>query len=621
MAVQAGVWFFDGRPVTEQARAIEASLVPLAPDGARSWLQQGIVLGFGACHVWTGEEGCAQPLHTAADLVVTWDGRIDNRDDLLLRLGGTVDDGRADAEIAAAVFERWGSDGLRAVIGDWSMAIWNRRSRVLHLARDYMGVRPLYYHLDRDAVMWSTSLGELAIRSGRVDDLNDAFVARFMTLQFSTDVTPYVGIRAVPSATCVTISPRGSETRQRFWDLAPGTIRYRDVRDYEVHLRRVWAEAVGTRLRTRGTVWAELSGGLDSSSVVCMAAALINGGRVPAAALKTVAHVTFDSLEGDERRFVQAVDDWTGIGTELIGVEAHADASIPEWSWVTPLAPRGVKAVSLRHAAQSGARVVLTGRMGDGIMGCEPDNSAAVFDDLAERHVGTALVKLRRWSRSSRKPFIELAGKLALAVSRIEAAQQPIGDRTLTMALRRQIPARAVANTRNRVRAAARGFARTPDFYAEEGRLESWTSSDCVWESHPFSHRPLIDYMLSVPGEELSAPLEIRSLMRRAFAGIVPDRILRRVSKGHYAPDAYRTVREECEALPPLATLECVRRGWIDTQRLAAAVNGLRSGDADAFGDVRGVLSLERWLISRHRRGPAAIPNRKEVITNDVRIA
>src|SRR5713226_5809752 len=300
MGAHAGVLFFDGRSVEDDCHALIAGLRPIAPDGVTAFAEHSVAMMYGAFHVWARERSSQQPRRSAAGLVMTWDGRLDNRDDLRLRLGATSDEDTSDTAIALSVFERWGADGLRWLIGDWSAVIWDCCQRRLHLARDYMGVRPLYYCTDGQSIMWSSSLGELATRAGRADTLDEGFVARVMTLQPSTDMTPYVGIRAVPAANCVSFSAGRSETKQRFWSLEPGIIRYRDKRLYEEQLRALWQDAVGARLDVDGTVWAELSGGLDSSSVVCMADALIKGRAVQARALQPLSHVTLHSPEGDE---------------------------------------------------------------------------------------------------------------------------------------------------------------------------------------------------------------------------------------------------------------------------------------------------------------------------------
>lgn len=624
MAVQSGVLFFDGRPTDDECGKLAAGLEPLALDGVSTVARAGIAMAFGASHVWTGEEGCPQPLQTAEGLFMTWDGRLDNRDDLLVRLSGRLDAKIADASIAMAVFERWGIDGLRSLIGDWSLAIWDSHTHVLHLARDYMGVRPLYYHVDREAVMWSTSLGELAIRAGRVDDLDEAFAARFMTLQFSTDVTPYIGIRAVPTATCLSFSQTGNEMRQRFWRLEPGTIRYRDPCQYEEHLRALWVEAVGSRLRTTGTVWAELSGGLDSSSVVCMADVLIRARRVPAEGLQPISHVTLESPEGDERLFIAEVEKVIGTDTEIVGVEASEEEVCVEWAWITPLAPRGAPLVSAVRMHRAGGRVLLSGRVGDVTMGCVPDNSVAVFEDFAALRLGLALSNMRRWSRSSQKPFIEIGYALARHAMRagpVVVDSSGAGVNLLAPHLRSSMMALATTHgDSGAVPLAKREQARQMLSFGGQARLESWPERGSIAEAHPFAHRPLVEYMLSIPAEELSAPGNTRSLMRRAFAGLVPGRILRRTSKGYYPPAALRAARAQAKSLPPVERLESVQRGWIDAQRLQASLRALNLG-ADTGSDVQLMLRLEQWLASRHRRGPAVIPERKEVTTNDVRIA
>ena len=204
MGVHAGVVFFDQRPIEEAGRALVAGVKPFAPDGVSAFAHEGALLVYGARHVWASERRSHSLRQSPSGLVMTWDGRLDNRDDLCLTLGQTSSCDTSDPAIAMATFERWGVEGLGRLIGDWSLVIWDGRLRTLYLARDYMGVRPLYYHeCPGRSVAWSGSLGELALRAGCADALDERFVARFMALRHSTDVTPYEGIRAVPTASCL----------------------------------------------------------------------------------------------------------------------------------------------------------------------------------------------------------------------------------------------------------------------------------------------------------------------------------------------------------------------------------------------------------------------------------
>jgi hypothetical protein len=154
--------------------------------------------------------------------------------------------------------------------------------------------------------------------------------------------------------------------------------------------------------------------------------------------------------------------------------------------------------------------------------------------------------------------------------------------------------------------------------HAMDARLDVPTQPSRITFSHPFSHRPLVEFMLAIPGDQLSAPGVTRALMRRAFAPFVPPRILARFSKGNYPPSAARAARLHASSLRPVQRLEVVRRGWVNAEALDRAIGLLVDGGASGTSGVRRVLRLEDWLTSRNRRAPAAIPQRKEVTRDEV---
>ena len=624
MGVHAGVFFFDGRAARGDHLIPAARVSSIGSDGS-TYADVCVAMTSGACHAWADGPSARRPLRSPSGLVIAWDGRLDNRDDLLLRLGDAVRDDASDPAIVSCAFERWGVDGLRLLTGEWSVAIWDGPRRMLHLARDYVGVRPLYYFADREKVLWSTDLGELAVRSGRVDALSEAFVARFMAVRFRSEITPYEDVHGVPAATCLSFGADGVHMRRRFWNLNPGVVRYRDKRQYEEHLRALWRDAVASRLRTGGTVWAELSGGLDSSSVVCMADWLIRNRRAPAQGMQPLSYVTTQSPEGDERRFIAEVEARVGVASEVVGVESHQGLVDPDLDWVSPFALRDVALAGAQRVRDRGGRVVLSGRVGDAVMGCNPDNSVAVLDDFGTGHVATALSNMRRWARATRKPFLEIAWQLTRTVlsrQRVAGPREPAraGLQLLAPRLRdlaerdRHDLAGALAN----VPASKRDLASLVLEYAFASALNVPLKPYGLVYTYPFTHRPLIEYVLAIPGEELSAPGEMRSLMRRAFDGFVPARILRRISKGYYPPAIARAIRPLAAAMRPVERLEVVRRGWIDPSRLDDAIGTLIDGGGRTRAEVQRVLRLEQWLTSRDRRGPAVIPQRKEVATHEV---
>ncbi|HWF86818.1 MAG TPA: asparagine synthase-related protein [Vicinamibacterales bacterium] len=623
MGAHAGTFFFDGRPGRGACCALRSGLEPIAPDGVSVHAEDGVAMAHGAFHVWTGDRSCEQPWQSPAGFVATWDGRLDNRDDLLLRLGQPLGDDVSDVGLALAAFERWGIEGLRFLIGDWSLAIWDRDHRMLHLARDYMGIRPLYYCATDTSVMWSSSLGELAERAHRTDAISEEFVARFVALRFSSDVTPYQGIRAVPTASCVIFASSPTETRRRFWQFDPGTVRFRDKREYEERLRELWTDAVGTRLRTDRVVWAEVSGAFDSSSVVCMADRLMQAARVPARQMQLISHATLRSPDGDERRFIAEIESQTGRCSDIIGVEDHGECIDADWNWVTPFASRGVGLATVQRVRERGGRLILSGRAGDAVMGGQPDNSQAVFDDLDEGRVLAAMAGVRAWSRACRQPFVEIAWNLWRGAVQprhgVDTSRQDesrlTGLTLLAPRVRSMLDddAAELAGVIAEIRPAKREMVRMLLGYARLARFDVPNPPPGVIYTYPFTHRPLVDFMLAIPGAEVSAPGNMRSLMRRAFAGFMPSRILRRTSKGYYPPSAMRAVRQLAASMSPVDSLEVVRRGWVNAQRLDVAIRGVMGGAGERGVELRPILQLEQWIASRDRRGPAVIPQRKEV--------
>jgi asparagine synthase (glutamine-hydrolysing) len=636
MACHAGAFFFDMRPADAAGARLEEALRALAPDAVSLHREAGIAMAFAACPAWRGDRSTRQPFISHSSLAILWDGRLDNRDDLLLQLCGAIHAGASDVAIAATVFERWGVDGFRRLVGEWSATIWDPRHRILYLARDYIGVRPLFYCSGPGWVMWSTDVGELALRCGRIDALSERFVAGFMTLRFSGSLTPYEGVHSVPPGQCVSFrADRVREARTPFWELSSGIVRYRDPHDYEDHLRALWRDAVRQRLRVDqgSAVWAELSGGLDSSSVVCMADALVKHGAAPGASLHIASHATLESPEGDERRFIADVEGQCGLRAAVLGVEAH-DALIDDrWGWVTPFAARGVGLARARFVEACGGRIVLSGRAGDAVMGGETDNSSAVLDDFADGSVFRALCSMRQWSRATRKPFVEIAWRLLRprldfeAARATEQSRAPGGlsaIRSLRPELQRHSRALAIESSHamrsalSEIRPAKRPLAAMLLGYAFDSRLNLPHQPPALVFSYPFTHRPLVEYVMAIPGDQLSAPGEPRSLMRRAFAGFVPARILARRSKGYYPPSSARSIRRALSSLPPPDRLESVARGWIEPAIVEALIASVRDGGGHGSGELRRIMRLEEWLHARHRRAPADIPRREEVNSDEV---
>src|SRR5215469_85344 len=293
--------------------------------------------------------------------ILSWDGRLDNRSDLLLLLADSLCGDTSNAALARAAYERWGTDGFVKLIGDWSLVIHDHVNRAIVLASDFAGVRPLYYHVEAVVVRWSSRLQSL-VDATQISELDEQYVRGFLLFGGCPNRTPYKGIYSVPAGHAVCVSSEGTKI-SRFWSLPVGDeVRYRNQRRYEEELRALFREAVSVRLQTESPVLAELSGGLDSSSVVSMANHLMRSGEGRATRLSGISYVWPNSLD---EPFIREMESFCGIegvhiSTHDVPVisETQPGDSMPEVFY--PL-----RASTAAVADSLGAATVLTGTAGD----------------------------------------------------------------------------------------------------------------------------------------------------------------------------------------------------------------------------------------------------------------
>jgi asparagine synthase (glutamine-hydrolysing) len=632
MHAQGGCFSFDGAPVPSAlAQALRTGLAESGPDGTGQHTAFGLLMVSCALHVTPEDAHERQPFLSAAGHVLTWDGRLDNRGALLAALGASTDKSSVvtDVEIVAAAYTRWGIDGFAKLIGDWSLALWDSHEQRLVLASDYLGVRPLYYHIDARCAMWCSQAGLLAEQCGCLDELEPKYVAGFLMWGTPPELTPYRGVRSVPSAHAVILDRRGHAQLRRFWDIPTARLRYAREADYDDHMVACFTDAVSTRMRTTRPVWSQLSGGLDSSSVTCMAHALIRDGRVPASQLRTVTSTSSSSSEWSERPFVEAVERHCGLSTHYIDVDARPLIPPPGDS---PHHTHWSNLITQDLMGAEGARVLLSGRMGDTVMGHEVENLEAATEELLAWHPWSYLKQVYEWCLVAQLPLAQglLHSLVPLMPARLQetfdrrrvtkrhANTDPnaaTGDDAAMFSLRPEfarsvrvlypayaelIRGKALPGHRNLVRTICRS--------AVSHRLRPMGGLTRIVLTYPFTHRPLVEFVLSIPSAVLYQPGRSRLLMRRAFASFVPDRILSRFSKGYYAPAELRQLRRVAgSVLPRVSQMHVVQHGYIEPASLTRRLQKLMDGSTMRTGNLTDILRLEAWFEARAQRAGGEI--------------
>src|SRR2546430_1506255 len=389
MSVQFGRWNFDGQSSEpEYVEKVSAILAPYGPDGNGKYSKAGVTILYHAFHTTRESRREVQPHVVPSGAALTWDGVLDNRKELIGELSGSLPADSTDVAIVAAAYEKWGGKFLTKLIGDWALSIWNPADRSVLLARDPIGTRHLYYTFENDYVAWCTILDPLVQLAGKTFEICREYIAGwFVPPVFpAPHLTPYVGVHDVPPSSFVQLRQGKRNTVAKYWDFDPGKkIRYRTDTEYEEHFRAVFAQAVQRKLRSDRPVLAELSGGMDSSSIVCMADTVIASGQAGCPRLDTISWYddSYDHLEPDtnELHWLSKVEEKRGragfhINYRDVNAMESGRPPIPFASQfdtdhfaVTPVptnvAPSELFKRCKAHIESQGYRIILSGIGGD----------------------------------------------------------------------------------------------------------------------------------------------------------------------------------------------------------------------------------------------------------------
>ena len=159
MSSLGGIYNFDGKRVSERILvAMGETLATRGPDGGSEVSTDSIGMVWRAFHTDKESRCETQPLVSANGQMLCWDGRLDNRDDLISILHAELRGKKTDAAIVLAAYEKWGERFLPKVIGDFALSLWDPATRTLLLARDLAGPRPLFYFADDARFVWSSDL-------------------------------------------------------------------------------------------------------------------------------------------------------------------------------------------------------------------------------------------------------------------------------------------------------------------------------------------------------------------------------------------------------------------------------------------------------------------------------
>ena len=627
----AGIYHLDGHPANPVLLTRMTDIIAdRGPDGEGHWLAGPVGLGHRMLHTTSESLHQKQPVvDDTGQLVITADARIDNRDELISTLEvdrhhkGEI----SDAELILKAYEKWGQACPEKLLGDFAFAIWDGREHRLFCARDPIGIKPFYYYLDGKRFLWASEPRQIFQDAAISRQPNLCLVGRYLLNDFSErEETLYVGVRRLPPAHSLICNTEEIQKR-RYWDIDPAKeIRYPTDGEYTEHFLALFRDAVKSRLRSSGPVGAWLSGGLDSSSIVCMAQKLYQEEALESKGFETFS-IVFDELPCDERPYIEAVVRKWGLTSHSFLYERNSAAvdmqkldCYPGVFYDPALFMLGPAQES---AARHGFKVILSGVGGDDLL-------ATGFYHLAD-----LLRRLR-----IRDLVAQIKGDTVTYGTRplnllLDHAFKPLIPHPLKMALRGLLKAfrgngispwmNADFVKRFRLKEHLRrvpSLRRFPTL--AQGQIYhhlgfGWNNnvglavidrfaarSSLEWR-YPFFDRRVVEYLLGIPEEQRWWRDRPKTILRNAMRDVLPEAVRERKTKADFCPvyDRELKARQREEVSRIIRTLALADLGVVYDKAIWHMFRAYCQGESKHASPLVVILMLELWYRTEFNQKPS----------------
>jgi asparagine synthase (glutamine-hydrolysing) len=613
MSAIAGLLRLDGYPVNRpELERVASALRAHGPDRAHVLVNGSIGFVHVLMRLTVEDHSDYQPYRGPSGSLITADLRLDNRDDMLSRIGLTSGEAMSwpDSRVLLCAWEKLGDAVWPMLRGPFAVAIWNPQNGTLTLARDHIGLNVVMWHRSKHFFAFATMPNGLFALSEVRRELNEEKFADFLVLNHAEhETTIYKDIFRVRPAHIMRVRSDGVITQDRYWSPQDvKSVRLASDQDYADGLRERLDVAVRRQMRSAHPIGCLLSGGLDSSSIAVLAAGALAERNQRLMAFTGVPRRAFDGpvpagCYANETPYVDAIAQAAkNIDVTYVQNDQGDDLAELEHFFVALEGPvrnptnLGWVMAILRIARSQGRRVLLGGVHGNYTISWSGWSQA-----LGHLLGGRWLTALRQWQLYYRRtPYSRWTATRKLFVE--PAIPAWLGD----WAVRRRYPHRIAAwQEHSPIRpefAAAMGVGSRAkknghDFSYRVRRDErvtgllqidyggDWRAAEKaatgVEVRDPTVDLDVVSYCFGVPPEQYLAEGTDRSLIRRAMWGLLPETVLTNRLHGLQAADWYENLdRRHGQIAGEIALLSqspLVRR-TIDLARLERAVNDWPTG-------------------------------------------
>jgi asparagine synthase (glutamine-hydrolysing) len=584
-------------PPAQLLAAMGDSIAHRGPDDAGYYSAPGVGLVHRRLSIIDLSARAHQPMtNEDATVWLTFNGEIYNYKPLVAELSsrGHRFASHTDSEVILHAYEEMGPRCLERFNGMFAFAIWDEKAHTLFAARDRLGIKPFYYAFDGQELVFGSEIKALMRHPGVSARPNRSVILEYLLFGHTfRDATCLEGVHQLPPGHFLLFD--GETLRvERYWDLSFEVDTSRSLQSFADELREGLIDSVRLHLQSDVPLGAHLSGGVDSSTVVALAARQIGE------PLHTFSGAFAEGEEFDERRYIRTVV--RALGTqhrEVVPSGRELPALLPRLLWHLDEPVVGAGSFPQYRVselvARSGVKVVNGGQGGDELFGGYPSyfipagrsilkagNAAPLSDRLRiPEYVvrGGALARIAArlpGRRNGHAPWLRVRAseRAALFAAREAAADGITGafERATYLNVRHYLPAL---------------------LHVEDRMSMAWSIESRV---------PLLDYRLAELAARMPAWVKIHGgslkyVLRQSMRGIVPDEVLDRRDKKGFPTPVSRWLRDELSswARAIFADNDFAAGDLIDPSAVTLMLDEHVAGVADHGATLWAALNVAIW--------------------------
>ncbi|HEY9582921.1 MAG TPA: asparagine synthase (glutamine-hydrolyzing) [Candidatus Paceibacterota bacterium] len=490
------------------------------PDATGVFIEEGVTLGHNRLSIIDLSDVAAQPMtDSSGRFVIIYNGELYNFKDIKKELSGYVFKSQSDTEVILAAYQKWGSKMLEKFNGIFAFAIWDRRKQELFLARDQMGVKPLYYYQENNKLIFSSEIKAILEHDVRRKLNIDAFNHYMRLLYVPEPFTLFDGINKFPQAH-YGIYKDGQLTLTKYWHLEarpPSEKRPEELREKV-------GKAVERQLVSDRPLGLYLSGGIDSSAVLASMSAVRNDIDTFSVGFELDGNEQSEKFNADFELARRTAKYFGTRHHEVFVKSADLIETLEQalWQLDEPIVNSTViPQLILSHFTKEYATVVLTGDGGDELFGGYP------------RYLKSRILDYFPISISVEKRILRFMSQKDNILSRV------ISPNYFKQEITRDYFKKNFEKCDGNITEALMRIDRQSWLVDEAlSRTDKLNMAHGVEARVPFLDRELVEYSATIPINQKVSLFNTKIILKEAFKKDLPDFLFNQPKRGFFSPSA-----------------------------------------------------------------------------------